>query len=152
MEVALLFPIAPDLEGEERDDPYLADDRYQLMSKFFYDRSLTPELRLFVRFIPWLSLDRRFRGDQSYLATPLSVFLSYIPHPRFTIYSQSEYWPTYGKGPSIRSAFYQQGLGVKYMLIEDRLEGELLYSKFLFGKNTGAGQSFGLGARVLLGK
>ena len=151
MEITLLAPMAPDLESRDRKAPFLADDRYSLIMKWFYDRSLSDELRLFVRIAPWFSLDRHLRKGESYLSSPISGFLSYIPHPRFTVYSQSEYWPTYGKDPLIASSFFQQGVGLKYMLIEDRLEGELLYSRFLFGKNSGAGQSFDLGIRVLLG-
>jgi hypothetical protein len=152
MELTLLAPVAPDLESRKRDAPFLADDRYSLILKAFYDRSLTDELRLFVRLAPWMSLDRRGREGASYFSSPLSVFFSYIPHPRFTLYSQSEYWPTYGRDPLIASSFFQQGIGLKYMLLENRLEGELLYSRFLYGTNSGAGQSFDLGVRLLLGK
>jgi hypothetical protein len=151
MELTLLAPIAPDLEGRKRETPFLAEDRYSAILKFFYDRELTRDLRLFIRFAPWLSIDRYGRRDESYFSSPISAFLSYIPTPRLTFYSQSEWWPTYGRAPLISSSFFQQGLGVKYMLIEDRLEGEVLYSRFLFGKNSGAGESFDLGVRLLLG-
>lgn len=152
LEVAFMFPIAPDLEARERDDPFTADDRYSLILKGFYDKELTPELRVFVRAMPWLSIDRSSREGESYLSSPLSVFLSYIPKERFTLYTQSEWWPTYGVDPLISSSFFQQGIGAKYMLIRDRLEAELLYSRFLFGKNVGAGQSLGLGCRLLIGQ
>ncbi len=151
MELTILAPVSPDLESSDRDAPYLSDDRYSLIAKGFYDRGLTDELRLFVRLAPWLSIDRQLREGESYFSAPLSVFLSYIPTSRFTLYSQSEWWPTFGEEPIIPSSFFQQGIGVKYMLIEDRLEGELLYTRFLFGRNTGAGQSFDLGVRLLLG-
>ncbi|MFB6258412.1 MAG: hypothetical protein ABEH38_06945 [Flavobacteriales bacterium] len=151
MEISFLLPIAPDLEGTDRKAPYLAEDRYSLIIKAFYDRSLTKDLRIFVRFSPWLSIDREGKLEKSYFSSPISAFLSYIPTPRFTIYSQSEWWPTYSRDPLIGSSFFQQGIGVKYMLIEERLEGELLYSRFLFGRKSGAGQSFDLGFRLLFG-
>lgn len=149
IELALLFPVAPDLESRRRDAPFVAEDRYSLIAKGFYDRELTRQLRLFIRLMPWLSIDRKLRNGASYFSSPISAFLSYIPTERLTLYSQSEWWPTYGRDPLINSSFFQQGLGLKYMLIEEHLELELLYSRFLFGRNVGAGQSLNLGGRVL---
>lgn len=151
MELNILFPIAPDLEGRERQAPYLAEDRYSVVLKWFYDKSLTDRLRLFVRVAPWMSIDRKGREDQSYFSSPISAFVSFIPNSRFTLYSQSEWWPTYGQDPLIASSFFQQGLGLKVMMIQQRLEIELLYSRFLFGRSSGAGQSFDAGIRLLLG-
>ncbi len=151
MELTLLFPIAKDLEGANRKAPYLAEDRYSVVLKWFYDRSLSNEFRLFLRVAPWMSIDRKGRQAESYFSSPISAFISFIPTPRFTIYSQSEWWPTYGKDPLINSSFFQQGLGLKVMLIQDRLEFELLYSRFLFGRSSGAGQSFDAGVRLLVG-
>ncbi len=54
----------------------------------------------------------------------------------------------YGFNSFNNSYFNQTGIGAKYLLLQN-LELEGLITKFLFGKNSGAGTTFNLGIRII---
>ncbi len=149
-----MFPIAGDLEGSgspegnNNDKPYLEADRYLWLTQLFYDQELGTDFRLFLQFAPWINIDRQWDFDQSYVATPLSAFLSFFPNRLTTLYLMNEIWPTYGT-MFISSYFNQSGLGAKYQLIPGKLELELLYTRFIVGKNSGAGETYNFGIRII---
>ena len=150
-----LIPIAKDMEGSasiagsKNDRPFLESDRYLWITQFFYDQPLGNNFNLFFQFAPWVSIDRSLEKGGSNLATPTSVFFSYFAGSRLTLYAQSEIWPTYGSKKLISSFFVQSGLGVKFQAIPGLLEMEALYTNFWIGKNSGAGQTFNFGIRLI---
>ncbi len=152
VESTWLIPIAPDLESRQRNAPYLAGDRYSWLTQIYYDQPLGADFQLFTRLAPWLSIDRQWQQEGTYFSLPASAFVSWFASDRWTIYIQNEFWPTFGTDPFLSSWFLQEGLGMKYQLIRDELELELLYTNFLLGRNSGAGQTFNLGIRWLGGK
>jgi len=85
-------------------------------------------------------------SDASSMNTPAKLFLSWFAGNRWAFYGMGEFNPTWGQG-GISSAYYQNGLGLKYQLT-DNLEIEGLYTDFLAGKNQGAGRTFNIGLRL----
>jgi hypothetical protein len=81
------------------------------------------------------------------VAIPLDVFASYFATNKLTFYLQNQIWPSLGS-EGLSSYFYQSGIGVKYLVFKG-VELEGLYTKFLFGENTGAGETFNIGIRIL---
>ena len=63
------------------------------------------------------------------------------------LYLQNQFWPSIGS-EGLPSYFVQEGLGVKYQLFKG-VELESSYTMFVIGKDTGAGQTFNLGVRIL---
>jgi hypothetical protein len=53
------------------------------------------------------------------------------------------------KESSISAYYNQLGLGAKYQLISN-FELEILYTKFIFGKSQGAGETYNLGFRIII--
>jgi hypothetical protein len=156
VQTGVFFPLRKDLENRDSDEPFLALDRRLLwLSSIFFDQPLGPKFQVFTRVSFWYYSSRDSFRKNSYLETPISVFLSYFPTHRITLYIQGEYWPTHyddinQKGESFSQYFAQAGIGGKYQIIPGLLEGELLYTKFLAGSfGKGAGQTFNLGIRII---
>ena len=152
----LFFPLQTDLERMNSNEPFLAIDRNFLwLSHFFLDYSFAQKFQVFSRFSCWYYNTRDSFRENNYLETPLSVFLSYFPTSRITLYAMGEYWPTHyddreQKADLFNQYFFQAGLGGKYQIIPGLLEGELLYTGFLAGsENKGVGRTFNLGIRII---
>ena len=72
------------------------------------------------------------------LKTQSSLFLSYFPNTRWTVYAMTEYFPTHynatsQKGEAFYSYFIQSGLGLKYQLIPNFIELEGVCTNFWMG-------------------
>jgi hypothetical protein len=143
-----LIPIAKDQEGTINGRPYLSADRYYLITQFFYDKSIGTKFQLFFQLAPWISMNKKFESKSTNVSTPVDVFFSWFPTTRTTVYVQNEFWPSYSK-TGISSWFRQEGIGMKFQIIPGLLESELLYTRFSMGKNSGAGQTFNLGLRII---
>lgn len=144
-----LIPLAPNLEGDGRNQPWLDGDRYLWITQLLFDYNLSSQWQVFIDFGVWVTLDRV--GDKSghKVETPTKVFLSYFPNSRWTIFAMNEFWPTYGTEEVLSSYFWQAGLGAKYQIMPGLLEGEVMSTQFLAGKLQGAGTTFNAGIRVI---
>ena len=146
----LLFPFALDLDGSENENRiYVDDDRTLWINQFFYDHNWQESWNLFLEMGMWISLDREGNSEHNKFELPVKAFLSYFASNRWTIYYSQEFWPRLGEGV-IEGYFVASGLGSKFQLIQNFLELEVLYTKFLIGKNMGAGSTYNLGLRMVM--
>lgn len=157
-----LLPVSDDLENMDVEGMgsryFIHEDASLWLTQFFYDKPLSDQLQLFLQQAFWYHFERNsFRSD-NYLKTQTSVFISYFPTNRWTLYAMSEYFPTHYsyRGPEDQGAnafdnyFVQSGLGVKYQAIFNKLEFELLFTDFWAGSDgQGAGQTLNLGVRLI---
>lgn len=139
----LLIPVASDLEGKENGRPFLAVDGVQWWNQFFFDYLIRQNLLLYLE----LDFFLRFRSESTDFLTPTKAILNYYPSGRWTVYFSSEIGPAWG-GSGWSSYYSQFGLGTKFQLTSN-WELEALYTTFPFGKNSGAGQTYNLGLRVV---
>jgi len=148
---SFLVPVAKDQEGLENGGPFLANDSYLWITQVFYDYAITRRLQLFAQISPWYQYriapnsDGRSRHN---LSTPVTGFLTWFASDRLSFSILQEYWPTWGDS-GVSSWFRQEGLGTKFQLIPGLLEVEATKTWFTAGRNTGAGQTFNLGIRIL---
>ncbi|MCR9253286.1 MAG: hypothetical protein NXI20_22930 [bacterium] len=155
----LLFPTADDQEGRAPDAEspglFLSHDRTLWLTQFFYDKPINDQLQLFFQQAFWYSDVRDSFRDNNYWETQTSVFLSYFPNQRWTVYGMTEYFPTHYNdseqtGEAFFSYFVQSGIGLKYQLIPGFIELESLYTNFWMGsEGNGAGQTFNFGVRII---
>ena len=146
IETGVLIPVANDPEAKNHDRPFLANDDIQWQTEIFYVKDLSSQFQLFSELDAFWRIDEAGAfSEASSLRTPASIFLSWFPADRWSLYGMGEFNPTWG-GDGLSSAFYQNGVGIKYQ-ITSSLEIEGLYTNFLAGKNQGAGQTFNLGFR-----
>ena len=156
---SFLLPIASDLEAPLVDQggpfPFLEFDRNLWLTQLFYDLPLNDQFQLFFQQAFWYSLVKRSFRQNNFWQTQSSVFLSYFPSNRWTLYGMTEYFPTHyddqeQKFKAFNKYFVQSGLGAKYQLILNTLELELLYTNFWAGSTAeGAGHTFNLGIRYI---
>lgn len=161
---SLFFPVFEDVPNA----PYLDKRSLFWETKFFYDRTfgankwqLFTEVDLGFNFGEKRAnanpltenIGERF-ANQS-MVVPLSVFLSYFPSFRSTVFvsGQQSFFIGYDNPDATGNNFSQNytalGLGGKYQLT-DALNIELSYNNFVRGSNfQGLGETFSLGLRVL---
>ncbi len=156
VETGFYFPLQQDLERQNSEEPFLALDRYYLwLSSIYFDQPLGDKFQFFSRLSFWYYRSRESFRENSYLETPISVFFSYFPNRRISLYAMAEYWPTHyddfeQKTDPFNQYFFQGGLGGKYQIIPGLMEGELLLTRFLAGsEGKGAGSTFNLGIRFI---
>lgn len=135
---------------------YWADwNRFIWWNQFFYTKDLGTKFQLFAE------ADLLFRfatnaNQISFLDMPTSVFLSYFPAKRVTIYAMSQYVPRfpYNSNPAntpdwvISSNYTAVGGGMKYQLSK-KIQLEFLYTNFVNATNAGLGESFNIGIKFL---
>lgn len=103
----------------------------------------------------------RFRINETQIGMldlPASVFLSYFPTKKITVYGMAQHVHRYTNDidPNnpiitdwvIPSNYTASGLGLKYQLLSN-LNLELLYTNFWRGRNSGLGSTFNLGIKLL---
>ncbi|MBL4667976.1 MAG: hypothetical protein JKY30_01775 [Flavobacteriales bacterium] len=143
----LMLSVISDPQSENLDRPFLDNNRHLWITKLLYDKKISEKFQVFTQFAAWVSIDKELDDENMGLATPLDVFISYFPSKKITIYLQNQFWPSLG-GEGVSSYFVQEGLGLKYQLAKG-IELETSYTLFVVGKDTGAGQTFNLGVRIL---
>ena len=143
----LMLSVISDPESEKLDRPFLDNNRHLWITKFLYDKKISSKFQLFAQLSSWVSIDKNLAEDNTGVATPFDLFVSYFPNKKFTIYLQNQFWPSIGS-EGLSSYFVQEGLGVKYQLFNG-VELETSYTAFIMGQDTGAGQTFNLGVRIL---
>lgn len=77
------------------------------------------------------------------------IFLSYFPSSNFTVLVLAQHTQRLDLGNDFKQDFTALGTGVKYQLTKE-LNVETLYTNFIRGNNTGFGQTFNLGLRLVL--
>ena len=144
---ALLLSVISDPQSEKLDRPFLDNNRHLWISKFLYDKKISSKVQLFAQLSTWVSIDKNLADENMGIAVPVDLFVSYFPTKKMTIYLQNQFWPSLG-GEGLSCYFVQEGLGLKYQ-ISRSIELETSYTMFVIGKDTGAGQTFNLGLRIL---
>jgi len=150
-QTTFLIPLADDMEGKKNGRPYLNRDSYISITQIFYDYSIASKFQLFFQVSPWIYIAKNNPSDGSSrfsVSSPTSIFFSYFPTKRLTFYVQQEFWPNYGN-KGINSWFRQEGLGMKLQIIKGKLEAETSYTRFTLGANSGAGETFNFGLRII---
>lgn len=147
IQTTLFIPVANDQQGSMNNRPWLSHDGYQWWVQMFYDQKITTDLRAFFEVDAFTSIDRKFDANNTSLLTPAKAFLSYFATGQLTFYGMGEFGPNWGEG-GISSYYTQAGLGGKYQIVPG-VEIEALYTNFPLGKNSGAGNTFNIGLRIL---
>jgi hypothetical protein len=143
----LLFSVISDPQSKKLDRPFLDNNRHLWITKLLYDKKLSSKFQIFTQISTWVSIDKNLEDENTGLATPVDLFISYFPSKKITIYLQNQFWPSLGSD-GLSSYFLQEGLGLKYQLAKG-VELESSYTAFVIGKDTGAGKTFNLGLRIL---
>ncbi|MEO9869327.1 hypothetical protein [Ekhidna sp.] len=157
LQSTLLFNLVDEPEGSAN-KYFLETDATLWLNQIFFDVPLNEKSQLFFQQAFWYRFvnDGSFAGN-NFLQTQTSVFYSYFPTSRWTIYGMTEYFPTHynsaddvEKAEAFFSYFVQSGVGTKYQLIPNLIELEFLYTNFWLGsEGQGAGETINLGIRVI---
>lgn len=145
----------PLIDNETEDGVFLDQDGFIFQNRFFYDYSFAGgDWQLFTE----LNTEYNFGEQNSFAYNSLrltpGVFLSYFPSSKFTVLGLAQHIEliSFGANDVGANDFSQSvtilGGGAKYQLTKT-LNAEFLYSNFLFGKNSGLGQTFNIGLRAL---
>lgn len=144
---SFLIPVADSLETKQN-RPWLDYERNTWWTQFFWDRPIGNKFQLFAEADILLRMPK-FGSSLSYyetiLSTPLSVFFSYFPTPKSTVYVSYQYSPTL---TSLPSYYMQAGLGAKYQIFE-KVQLEMSYTNFFAGISNGAGNTYNVGLRYI---
>ncbi|SER07620.1 hypothetical protein SAMN05421824_2980 [Hyunsoonleella jejuensis] len=145
----------PLIDNETENGVFLDQDGFIFQNRFFYDYSFAGgDWQLFTE----LNTEYNFGEQESFAYNSLrltpGVFLSYFPSSKFTVLGLAQHIEliSFGANDAGTNDFSQSatilGGGAKYQLTK-ALNVEFLYSNFLFGKNTGLGQTYNVGLRAL---
>ncbi|MDX2362243.1 MAG: DUF547 domain-containing protein [Crocinitomicaceae bacterium] len=132
-------------------------NRITWWNQFFYSKTFASgKMQLFTE----LDFLFRFKIHESQIGAldiPVSVFLSYFPSKKITIYAMTQHVQRFANNYSsdpvitdwVSGADYTvSGLGFKYQILPN-LNVELLYTKFWRSRNGGLGETFNLGIKYL---
>jgi hypothetical protein len=144
---SLQIPVSDSLETKQN-RPWLDHHKFTWWTQLFFDKPIGSKFQLFTELdfllrIPTFSKEYDF--TKSVLSTPLSVFFSYFPSNKSTVYIQCQYAPTI---TSLPDYYMQAGLGGKYQIFP-KLQLELSYTNFFAGQNNGAGSTYNVGLRYI---
>ena len=145
VQTSLLIPVGRDMEGVLNGRPFLATENLVWWTQFYWTKSLAQRWQLFAEVDAYASFHTRGASHMqpSAFAAPVSVYLSFFPTRRLTLYIMNQAWPTSS------TIWYQAALGGKYRLGEG-LELEAMYGRFLAGVNAaGQANAFNLGLRFV---
>ena len=151
----------PLVKDEVKDGVFLAQKSLRIQNRFFYDYTFpSKDWQLFAELNSEFSLgkDAEFNNDgvqvdgsfanNSLNLTP-GIFLSYFPSSKFTILALAQHSQRIDLGNNFEQDFTALGGGLKYQLTKE-LNIETLYTNFVRGNNTGLGETFNLGLRLVL--
>lgn len=145
VQTSLLIPVGSDMEANSRNQPYLATENLQWWTQFYYTLPIRMRWLLFAQVDAFASLNTggKEQTQASSFALPVSVYMSYFPTQRLTIYVFNQVWPT------VSTIWYQAGFGAKYRLTEG-FELECSYGRFLAGIDAaGQANAFNFGLRLV---
>lgn len=139
-------------------------DRFIWWNQFFYDKTFggNDQFQIFLEADLLFRFKRR-DYQNSHLDLPTSVFFSYFPTKKITLYVMSQYVPRFVYDTPetdlsdfsdtrtdwvIGANYTASGVGFKYQFTS-QLNIELLYSNFWRSRNNGLGETFNLGIRYI---
>jgi len=134
---------------------YWADwERITWWNQFFYTKSFD-KFQVFAEF-DMLFRFKIYKEQIGMLDMPMSVFFSYFPTKKTTIYAMTQHVPrfTNNYNPDITTDwvipanYTASGLGFKYQ-INRGLGIELLYTDFWRGRSNGLGSTFNIGIKYI---
>ena len=140
------FHIPINKKESDANGVFLDQTAYMFQNRFFYDYTLpSGDWQLFTE----LATEYNFGDEQSFANNTFvfapGVFMSYFPTDKSTILGFAQHYQRFG---DFTQDFTSLGFGGKYQLNET-LNLEMLYSKFVRGTDNGLGQSFNIGLRAL---
>lgn len=141
----------PLIDNETEQGVFLEQDGFVLQNRFFYDYNFPGnEWQIFAE----LTSEYNFGNDDDSFANDSlnlnpGIFLSYFPSSKFTVLVLAQHSQRIDLGNEFEQDFTALGGGAKYQLT-DELNIEALYTNFVRGNNTGLGETFNLGFRLVL--
>lgn len=150
----------PTFDKESNENGYLAQKSFIWQNRFFYDYTFPGnKFQLFselgTRFFfgeDNVNDNGSFNPDGGFANNSLEVapgvFLSYFPTYKFTVLGFVQHAQLIDLGNEFSQNYTALGTGAKYQLT-NVLNVELLYSKFVRGRDSGLGQSFNFGLRAI---
>jgi len=128
-------------------DYSFGQDKFQAFAELDFNYSFGEDAAD-VRNDPNKNAGERFANES--LGLPLSLFLSYFPSDKFTVYVNGQQYFLVDLGNEYHQDFTQLGFGVKYQATS-KLNIELSHGQFVRGSNfAGLGQTYNLGLRYIL--
>ena len=165
---AFWIPIADDLESIEEfhDYPWMDYHMYTWWNQFYFDKTFGSSWQIFTEFDFLFRFKKTGSNTPTHVDLPLSLFASWFPTSKSTLYFQIQYsprlqleetqeydWATesnYTVDPfELISDYAQTGLGAKYQLTRN-FNLELSGTYFFTSKNGGAGYTMNLGLRYII--
>jgi hypothetical protein len=139
------------------DNLYWADwDRITWWNQFFYTKDFS-KFQLFTE-IDFLYRFARYDSQRGMLDLPASIFLSYFPTSKITIYAMTQHLTRLTNNINdydfivtdwvIPANYTASGMGLKYQF-SSNLNVELLYTNFWRGTNSGTGNTFNIGLKYI---
>ncbi len=150
----------PVFDEESNDNGFLAAKSYIWQNRFFYDYTFKGnKFQLFTELSSRYFFGQKLKNDDgsknekggyanNSLELAPSVFLSYFPTSKSTIFTFLQHAQVIDLGNDFEQNYSAAGFGAKYQLSKV-LNIETIYSKFIRGDDTGLGQSFNLGLRAI---
>ncbi|WP_405203612.1 hypothetical protein [Dokdonia sp. LLG6352-1] len=150
----------PLIDQETEQGVFLDQNGFTWQNRFFFDHTFAggdwqvfAELNSEFNFGKEAEQDENFDTvDGSFANNSLNltpgVFLSYFPSAKFTVLGLVQHSQRIDLGNDFEQDFTAVGGGAKYQLT-DELNLEALYTNFVRGNNTGLGETFNLGLRVV---
>ncbi len=146
----VLFPIAPNQETPS----FTGHDRYTWNTQFFYDLKINETWRIFAE-TGILYRIKRYESQINFFNVPTSLFLSYFPSSRATLFVFGQYSPAFREVSNevdqvfgLSNWYTQIGVGVKYQLLP-QLGLEFSYGNFVLSRNDGAGEVINFALRYI---
>jgi len=147
IQTSILLSVISDPQSEKLDRPFIDNNRHLWRTKFLYDKKISNKFQAFTQLSAWVSIDKNLEDENTGIATPFDLFISYFPTKKITIYLHNQFFLSIGTN-GISSYFLQEGLGIKYQLFRG-VELETSYTSIIVGENIGAGQTFNLALRII---
>lgn len=144
-------------DPEGVDNLYWADwDRFTWWNQLFIDKTFG-DFQVFAE-LDFLFRFKRNESQIGMLDMPASVFVSYFPTKKITVYGMTQHVARFtnninGHDPIVTDwvipmNYTASGIGFKYQLLSN-LNIEALYTNFWRGKNSGLGETFNIGVKFL---
>jgi len=140
----------PLVDNETENGVFLDQKGFTFQNRFFYDYNFPSDnWQLFTELNTEYHFGKKANSfaNNSLSLTP-GLFLSYFPSQKFTILALVQHSQRIDTGNEFSQDFTAVGGGAKYQLSKT-LNLETLYTNFIRGNNTGLGQTFNIGLRVL---
>ncbi|WJJ98098.1 hypothetical protein [Algibacter luteus] len=153
--------VIPLIDNEVENNVYFDQKGFTWQNRFYYDYTFEGnQFQLFSELNSEFNFGKKQEfgtngnstqgsfANNSLRLTP-GVFFSYFPSSKFTILALAQHSQLIDLGNNFEQNFTAVGGGTKYQLT-DTLNLEALYTNFIRGNDSGLGQTFNLGARLIL--